>query len=387
MKVGKAMCKEECAKLLKKFRRDLHKIPELSLVEYETSKYIKNVLDEHNIKYEEVLDTGIIVHLKGTLNKTIAFRTDMDALPTEEKNEIDFKSNNKSNMHSCGHDGHMANLLVFAIYLSKKTIKTSVVLIFQPAEEKFGGGNLIIKTGALEKYDIEAFYGMHLAPDIKIGTIASKPNEMMAMSGEFEVVVKGKSAHAGMANLGNDAIIVASNLVMQYQTILSRMVSPLDKKVINIGKIIGGTSSNIVCDKVTLLGTIRTFSKQTFKDILKFIENINMGLEKAYGTEIIFKMVAEPYLPVINDTNLYKNLIPLITKDIQFQEIVNPYMLSEDFSFYQQYRKGIFFFLGTKTETKDKPLHHCNFNFDEIALYESFKLFKNIRECYDNEKI
>ena len=381
------MFREVSITLLKKFRRDLHEIPELSLEEHETAKYIKTILDVHKIKYEEIIGTGVLVYFEGKSNRTIAFRTDIDALPIQEKNEFYFKSKNKNNMHACGHDGHTSNMLLFTIYLSNINLNTIVVIIFQPAEEKYGGANRIIKSKVLDKYNIEAFYGLHLAPDIDFGFVASKSNEMMAMSTEFEISILGKSSHAGTPHMGQDSIIAAVNLISQYQLIISRLTSPLEKRLINIGKINAGNASNIVCDQANIGGTIRAFNKNVFDDIIKAIENINLGIEKSFNVKVIFKTITEPYLPVINDEQLFNKIKTLINDDINFIELKDPYMLSEDFSFYQDYKKGLFFYLGTKTNEKNASLHNEKFDFDEEVLYEGFKLFKNILENYEHEKL
>lgn len=357
--------------LVTKYRRDLHKIPEIGFDLYLTHKYIVGVLEELGYEYEVVAKTGIVAYIKGKSPQAIAFRADMDALNVKEETGVDYQSNHRGKMHACGHDGHMAMLLAFSHFLKEvekqQGLNNSVVLIFQPAEEAPGGAKEIIKAGIFEKYNIMKIFGLHLDPSIDEGIFGLRSGIMLSQNGAFEVTINGKSAHGAMPHYGNDAIIASASLIKSYQTIISRNLNPLKANALTIGTINGGEANNVIARKVTLTGTFRTFDEEDYQLIKQRIKEINQGIETMYNVEIKTNLM-DFYKTVINDGELFNLTIKNLNEDEYI--IIEPLMASEDFSFYQRKVPGLFTMLGTKNEKLGftYPLHHACFNFNEEVL-------------------
>ncbi len=359
---------------LKKWRQDLHKIPELGLVEHITTAYLMHELQLMGYNPQKLLDTGAYVYIDLNKESTIAFRSDIDALEITEKNKCSFSSTHQGYMHACGHDGHMATLLGLAKKIKEcnEEFEHNILLLFQPAEESPGGARLIVENGILDKYNVKAIFGMHLMPFYDEGVIACKPGALMAQNGEIDIIIHGKTAHAGLYHQGVDSIIIASELITQFQSIISRQVSAFDPCVLHIGKINGGSARNIVADTVEIAGTLRTFSEDTFTFITSKMQSIVKNMEETYDCEIKFSC-PPMYPPVINDKGLFKQLKSM--KIDNFEEIEEPFMLSEDFSYYQKAVPGIFFFLGTRSKIYTSGLHTETFNFDEKVLETGVNVF------------
>jgi hippurate hydrolase len=355
-------------------RRELHKIPEPGFKEFKTLSFLESKLKEYGYEPVKIAETGLYVYIDGEQEDGVAFRADMDALEIEEKNDVSYSSEHKGRMHACGHDGHMSILLRFAKYLSTfGKPKKGILLVFQPAEEGPGGAKDIVESGIFEKYNIKAIFGLHLFPNLDQGTIGCKRGPLMAKTAELDFKIIGKSAHGAMPHTGIDAIYVASKLVEAYQGIIGRSLSPVEGSVITIGKIRGGDVRNIIAQDVILEGTVRTFSNEVYNTIIKRIKDINRGMELAYGVEI--KEDIRPlYPPVVNDGKLYEHFKAAIEGKSNFIEM-EPLMLAEDFSYYQEAVPGIFFMLGTRTDEFCYPLHNSRFNFDEVVLKEGLKVF------------
>lgn len=366
---------------IKKIRRDLHQIPELSFEEYETAEYIENYLAELGIRHEKkIAKTGVVAFFEGKSNEnTIAFRADMDALSIEEKNDIYFKSTKEGKMHACGHDGHMAILLCLAKYLAKnkEKLNSNVLLIFQPAEEGPGGALPIIDEGVLEKYKVREIYGLHILPDIEEGVIGIREGEVMAQTGEFDIEIKGKSAHAAQPHKSIDSMVVMSELILGFQSIVSRNIDPIEAAVLTVGKVVAGDRRNIIANTAVLEGTLRSFKTNVYSRIKERMRDYTEGLEHIHSCniELVFR---DMYPPVINDKRLTQHLIEnLHESEIQ---IIEPLMLAEDFSYYQRVVPGVFFFLGANNSKKNflYPLHSDRFNFDEKILIDGLNVYAKI---------
>lgn len=195
-----------------RWRRDLHRIPELGLVEYKTTAYLKAVLEEMGYIPENLLETGLYVYIDNGREDTVAFRCDIDGLEISEENRVDYASCHEGLMHACGHDGHMATMLGFAKRLkeSKDSFPSNLLLLFQPAEESPGAAKFVVESGIFQRFAVKAIFGMHLMPSIPEGKIASKSRALMATCGELDVLVKGRSAHAGLYAEGIDSVVIAS---------------------------------------------------------------------------------------------------------------------------------------------------------------------------------
>ena len=370
--------------LLKKFRRELHQIPEVAFEEYKTAEYIREKLKEYEIPYEEITNeyysTGTMVCFEGE-EGCIAFRSDIDALPIKEETGCDFASAN-GRAHGCGHDGHAATLLTFAIWLKEQQnkgirFKKSIVLIFQPGEEGKGGARYLSVHEKFLNKKIEAIFGMHLFPLLPEGTVSTKKGPLMAQTINLDINIHGKGGHGAEPQNCIDTILITSKLIEAYQSVVSRNITPIEPMVLTIGSIHGGSARNIIPEEVSLLGTIRVFSKSIIPFIKERLENINKGFELSYGVKIDFHFTPV-YSPVVNDENLYQ-IFREAVKNSDFVE-AKPEMIAEDFSFYLDKIPGLFFFLGVRNENKGYiyPLHNPKFNFDEAALLKGVETFQNI---------
>ncbi len=366
---------------LREIRRDLHKIPELGFEEYKTSEYIATYLDKLGIKYEKnILGTGIIAFVEGYEGKkNLCFRGDMDALSVEEKNTVNYKSLHTGKMHACGHDGHMTILLGLAKYISehKNLLKNNVVLLFQPAEEGPGGALPMIEAGFLEKYSIDEIYGLHLFPDLAEGRVGVRPGPMMSQTGEFDIIIKGKSGHGAMPHKTIDSIIIAAEMITGLQTVVSRNIDPIKPAVLTIGRVVAGERRNVIAKDAVLEGTIRSFHQDVYDTIKSRMGDFAKGLEISYNCEIelIFR---DMYPAVDNDEVLTAEFIKC--QQAGNVEIIDPIMLAEDFSYFQKVLPGVFFFLGCRNEEKNYcyPLHNEQFNFNEEVLGYGVQAYVNI---------
>ena len=362
---------------MKSWRQDLHKIPEIGLEEYETSKYIKNKLKEFNINFKEgYSNTGLVAWVKGNKgnsNKSIGLRADFDALPMPEKNNFEYKSSKDGMMHACGHDGHTSMLLGAAKYISENNdFDGTVYFIFQPGEEGFAGGKKMIEDGLFDDFSIDEVYALHNWPDLPLGSFGVNSGPMMAAVDEFDIIVKGKGGHAAFPQLVIDPIIVASQIVTAIQTIISRSTDPVDKALISITKIHGGTAYNVIDDEVKLSGTIRTFKPETRSFIEKKIEEIANGIAKAHGAgaNIEFDLINK-YPPTINSKK-ESEFAAKIAKQMVGEENVNtnidPSMGGEDFSYLLNKKPGSYLYIGQGDENHKAHLHTTKYDFNDNLL-------------------
>ena len=362
---------------MKSWRQDLHKIPEIGLEEYETSKYIKNKLKEFNINFKEgYSNTGLVAWVKGNKgnsNKSIGLRADFDALPMPEKNNFEYKSSKDGMMHACGHDGHTSMLLGAAKYISENNdFDGTVYFIFQPGEEGFAGGKKMIEDGLFDDFSIDEVYALHNWPDLPLGSFGVNSGPMMAAVDEFDIIVKGKGGHAAFPQLVIDPIIVASQIVTAIQTIISRSTDPVDKALISITKIHGGTAYNVIDDEVKLSGTIRTFKPETRSFIEKRIEEIANGIAKAHGAgaNIEFDLINK-YPPTINSKKesefATKVAINMVGEENVITDI-DPSMGGEDFSYLLNKKPGSYLYIGQGDKNHKAHLHTTKYDFNDDLL-------------------
>src|SRR6056297_131330 len=357
-------------------RRDLHKIPEIGFETKKTADYLKEKLLNYGFEIKEVLKNGLIAYKKGSsLKKAVAFRADMDGLNLSEKTGVDFSSTNPGKMHGCGHDAHMTILLNFARYLSEfYELKRDVVLIFQPAEESPGGAEPLVKSGIFTEYNIAAIFGLHIYPGLEEGKIGIKSGPLTAQSGEVDIDIIGEGSHGAQPHDGKDALFIASQLLSNYQGIISRNFDPLKSGVVTFGKMESGSVRNVLAAKARLEGTIRAFTEDKYELIKKRLKMINEGMEKAHDVEIEME-IRDFYPPVNNNQNLYE----MIDKILDDNEKVNmgALMIAEDFSYYQKAGPGFFFMLGSQNNKKGftYPLHNEKFNFSEAIIFKGISLY------------
>jgi amidohydrolase len=245
------------------WRHDLHAHPETAFAEHRTAELVARLLESFGIAVDRgVARTGVIGTLVGAKpgGRAIALRADMDALPIEEKNGFAHASTHAGRMHACGHDGHTAMLLGAAKYLAEmRNFAGTVHFIFQPAEENEGGARLMVEEGVLERYPVDAIFGLHNWPGLPAGQFAIRPGPMMAAFDIFEIAIAGRGAHAAMPHLGIDPVVAAAQIVSGLQTIASRNIHPLAGAVVSVTQIHGGDTWNVIPDSVVLRGTTRSF--------------------------------------------------------------------------------------------------------------------------------
>jgi len=361
------------------WRRHLHRNPEVSFKEFETTKWLVEKLEGLGYVVHRPTETGCVAVIKGKNpdQRVIALRADIDALAMEEEGDAkeEFMSTKPGAAHCCGHDGHTANLLGAAHILNdlRDQITGTIVLIFQPGEEKLpGGGRLICESGILHTLGVQAVYGLHSSPNHAPGTIGVIKGPAMARPDEFEVELIGKGGHAAMPHKAVDPIVMASQFVTSVQTVSSRNMNPLEPVVVTIGKISGGSAHNVIPAKVHMLGTIRTFNRDTALFISKRIEEIADGVSRAAGGTYSYKY-EEGYPAVINTgwaTDVIVDVADSMFGPQTAQWMPEPVMGGEDFAFYLEHFPGAFYLLGTGSEKADSQYswHHPKYNIDEDAF-------------------
>ena len=342
----------------------LHQIPEESFKEFKTHKYILEQLKPLNWKVYEIEPTGILAFFDYGKIETIAFRCEMDGLAIKEENDFDYKSTHDGLMHACGHDGHMAILLSLAQILSKIKCPRNICLIFQPSEESYGGAMKIINSEEYQNLNIKEVYGIHLWPGIKNGVIASRGRTLMASATEIDVTIHGKSSHIANFSDGIDAIKLAYELLDK--------VTKEDGVIFNCGKISSVGARNIVCGKVFLECSLRSFYKIRRKLFLNKLNSIAREITNKTKTNIFIN--SNRYIPEVKNNLLlfekYRHLI---------DEVIAPVYQAEDFSLYGTNAKCLFLFLGVGDT---EPLHSSRFHFDLKVLEKGLKILTTIATTY-----
>ena len=357
-------------------RQYLHTQPELSYQEYETADFICKQLKSYGIPYRQMATTGVIgiIEGKNPSSKTIALRGDMDALPIEEANDVPYKSKRPGIMHACGHDVHTTCLLGAARILNelKSDWEGSVKLIFQPGEERNpGGASILIKEGVLENPRPEAIFGLHVHPGLEVGKVSFRSGKVMASADEIYITVKGKGGHAAAPHLTTDTILVASQIVVALQQVISRNRNPLTPSVLSICSFQGGHTTNVIPDEVKLMGTFRALDETWRFEAHTLIQHIIQGISIATGAHIDCK-IDVGYPAVYNNEPLHAQAVQLAGEFMGSEKVTETEMRmgAEDFGYYSQLVPGCFFRLGVMNESKGivSGVHTPTFNIDESAI-------------------
>jgi len=335
-----------------KTRRDIHAYPELRYEENRTADIVAKRLHELGYQVETGIGkTGVVGVMHGTkgTGKSIGLRADMDALPIQERNEFPHASRHPGKMHACGHDGHVAMLLGAAQEFSEnRNFAGSVVLIFQPAEEGGAGAQRMIEDGLFERYPVDAVFAMHNWPGLKEGEFAAHTGAVMASSNEFSIEIQAKGAHAAMPDLGIDPVVIAAQLIQAFQTIVSRSCKPVEPAVLSVTQVQAGEAINVIPDKATLQGTVRTFSIETLDLIEHHMKKLSTELCAAFGAKA--QMTFErKYPPTINTAEmaaLAKAALETLPETGSVHSNLQPTMGAEDFAFMLLHKPGAYLWIG-----------------------------------------
>ncbi len=369
-----------------KIREHIHAHPELSFQEINTAKYISEKLTAFGITHTTgIAGTGIVAIIKGTNSEkhTIALRADMDALPILEKNEVAYASQNSGIMHACGHDVHSTCLLGTAYILQqlKEEFEGTVKLIFQPGEEKHpGGASIMIKEGVLENPKPDAIFGLHVYPHLPFGKVGFKEGQYMASADEVYITIKGKGGHAALPHQTIDPIIMASNVLLTLQQIISRYKNPLIPSVLSFGKIQGGNVGNVIPDEVRIEGTFRSMDETWRYKAQELIKKHTIEICKALGGDAIVE-IPVGYPSLINDVTLTQKARQIAIDTMGADNVceLNQRMAAEDFSFYTHQVPGCFFRIGTSHNGSfEHPVHTPYFDIHPEAIGIGIKIFCNL---------
>jgi amidohydrolase len=358
-------------------RRDLHAHPELSFNEHRTAAKVCEYLDKWGIPYQKgIAKTGVVALIEGRnpKKKTIALRADMDALPIQETNEVDYKSVNEGLMHACGHDVHSASVLGTAYILSqlKGSFEGTVKLIFQPSEEKLpGGASVMIAEGVLENPKPSAIYGQHVYPDLPAGKVGFRPGMYMASCDEIYVTVKGKGGHGALPHRNIDPVLISAHMIVALQQIVSRNADPRIPTVLSFGKVIANGATNIIPNEVYLEGTFRTLNEEWRNRAHQLMVELAESLAKSLGGSVDFR-IEKGYPFLTNEPSLTGRAMAAAKAFLGEENVIDldVRMTAEDFSWYTQQLPACFYRLGTASPDGKftSSVHTPTFNIDENAL-------------------
>jgi len=368
------------------WRRDFHRHPEIAFEEHRTSSVLREFMEQLGITVEPFAGTGLRGVLEGQSGgKTVALRADMDALPLKEEGDKEYISENPDATHACAHDGHMAVMMGAAQILSqrKDQFKGKIVFLFQPSEERIpGGAKKMIEEGAFESVD--AVFGLHFWQPLPTGKVGAVKGAMMAQPDQFLIRVKGKGGHGSMPHTTVDPILVASHLVVNIQSIVSRNIDPLKPVVVSFGTINGGTIYNIIPSVVELTGTVRTFDSALQALAEKRLREITEETCKAFGAsaEVEYE---KGYPPLINDESMVDFVLETAQEILGKDSVqtIDPVMGGEDFAYFLQKAPGTFLFFGMG-DGMEFPHHHPGFDMDEKALPQATLLMTALALEYLN---
>ena len=360
---------------LVEIRRHLHAHPELSGEEYQTAAFVAGVLSANGLHVQEGIGkTGVIGELQGTQpsDRILAIRTDMDALPIQERTNLEYASRIEGVMHACGHDIHTTVGLGTAMVLSQiaPELGGRVRFLFQPAEEIAQGANWMVKDGVMN--NVAAILGLHVFPSIPAGSVGIRYGALTAAADNLEIIIIGESGHGARPHEAIDAIWIAAQVITSLQQAISRTQNPLRPVVLSIGQINGGRAPNVIADKVQLLGTVRSLHPETRDKLPQWIENIVANVCNSYNAK--YQVNYHRGVPSVQNDNALTQLLQSSAEEAWTNNCVRilpePSLGAEDFSVYLEHAPGSMFRLGVGYEERiiNHPLHHPQFEVDESAI-------------------
>ena len=353
------------------WRRDFHRLPELGYEEHRTARIVAERLRAFGV--DEVAEgigrTGVVGIIRNGDGPSVALRADMDALPIRETGTVPYRSTVDGVMHACGHDGHTTMLLGAARYLAAtRRFRGTVVLIFQPAEEGKAGAKAMIDDGVLERFPIEAIYGLHNIPGMPAGEVAVSAGTVMAAVDRFSVIIGGKGGHAAMPHLNRDPVLAAASLVVSLQSVVARRRDPSRPTVVSVTRINAGEADNATPGRATLLGNVRYLDPEAGPMLRQEVERIAAGTAATFGVaaEVDYVFGRPPTVNSEAEASVAlkaaKGLVPAIS--VAPRQM--PLMAAEDFSYFLKARPGAFAFLGAG---EDRPaLHASDYDFNDEIL-------------------
>jgi amidohydrolase len=363
------------------WRRELHRRPELSFQEHETARFVEEKLTSFGgLEVSHPTETSVMARLvTGRPGPVLALRADIDALPIREESGLPFASERDGVMHACGHDGHTAELLAVARLLLglRENLRGEVRFLFQHAEETLpGGARDVVAAGALASVDFVV--GCHLLSVLDVGKVAVPTGPFMAAPDTFTIVIQGRGGHAAIPYETVDPVVIAAQVVLGLQSIVSRETDANERVVVSVTRIAGGSADNIIPESVELGGTVRTFNTEARAKARTAMERIVAGVTQAHAAEYRFDYV-EGYLPVDNDPELAVRVAAAATRALGAEALTDipPIMGGDDFSAYQQEAPGVYFMVGARSEESGAtfPHHHPRFTIDERGMGNAIAVF------------
>ncbi len=358
------------------WRRHLHANPELTGQEEQTARWVAGHLRE--MGYEPVERVGgvhgVTTMLEAGSGPAVALRADMDALPITEETGLEYASKHPGRMHACGHDAHTAMLLGAALLLKdrKAELRSPVKFIFQPAEEEYPGGAApMIAGGVLE--NVKAIFGIHICSDLAAGKVGTRQAAFMSSVNRLRIRIIGRGGHAASPAQCVDPVVVAANVILGLQTVVSRSIEMTESAVVSITQLIAGTADNVIPGEVRMIGTIRTLDEKVRARVCERVKRVAEGIAAAHGAEA--KVEAEAGYPVLmNDKDVTQRALRAavhIGFSTERVEVLEPRGGAEDFAYYCEKVPGAFVYLGARNPAKgcDYPHHHPKFNVDEDVLH------------------
>lgn len=368
-------CRTEALRdTMQAWRHDIHRHPELAFEEHRTASKVAELLGSFGIEvHTSVGNTGVVGILKkGSGNRAIGLRADMDALSILEQNTFGYRSVNEGKMHACGHDGHTAMLLGAAQHLAGEgSFDGTVVFIFQPAEEHGDGARAMIDDGLFERFPVDAVYAIHNFPSLAVGKFAVRAGSIMAAEDNFEITINGVGCHAAMPHLGKDPIVIGAEIVTAMQSLVSRTINPMDNAVVSFTEFVTNGTVNVVPGQVILKGDTRSLTTEVQDQIETTMERIVSGICAAHGATYEFSY-RRNFVPTIN-TAAEADIAAQVARTVVGAENVigdsRPVMTSEDFGYMLQARPGAYLLLGNGEEgVGGCSLHNSAYDFNDEIL-------------------
>lgn len=377
--------------LLTKFRRDLHRIPELSFGLPETCAYVRDVLESLSCEVTTPCESCIAAFFdvdaacgREPGGPATAIRADMDALPITENSGVEFCSSKPGHMHACGHDGHMAMALAAACWVDEVLrgvhegaacpLPRNVLFVFQPAEETTGGARIVCESGVFEHYHADRIFGFHVWPDLPAGVIATRPGALLARASETHVTIHGTSSHIAKSADGNDALLAGAHFLTGVEALMAEL-SAEEPCLLKFGLMQSGTVCNAISAETKVAGSLRVFSDEMFDRARAGVEECLADACATYGCTYDLDF-ADGYPPVTNDAALYDLAKSALGDTLEL--VPEPLLIAEDFAFYQRHLPGLFMLLGTGTGI---PLHSDEFRMDEDVLVHGLETYRALLQC------